>query len=403
MHPFLLAGIQPGKNGEEKMKKYIKKIIWKIRGINYADGVIWNYRKLLNKKIPQKTALLFYFTKPILSSVRRVPHNNWGIVRNIVKALNQLGFAVDIADWDNPDFVPRKRYDLFIGHGGRNYGRIAEKLNSGCVKIFFTAGAHWQFNNEREIKRIDEVNRKKNTHFQPHRCIDSEEEGLKSADGVIALGDDCSKKTYAEYPNVHTLENFFYPDKKFNLKKKDFAAAKNNFLFLSGSGNIHKGLDLTLEAFSKSPGRHLYICAKLEAEFSRIYHQELFATENIHYIGFVKESSPEIRKIMAKCAYFIHPSCSEGSPGAVILAMSYGLIPIISWESNVNVDSLGYRLPENTAEEIIKAVKLVSGREFDYREAERIRQYSESNFSEKAFLRKIRSFIETIIKNRTKI
>ena len=105
---------------------------------------------------------------------------------------------------------------------------------------------------------------------------------------------------------------------------------------------------------------------------------------------------------MYQCGYFIHPSCGEGSPGAALWALSYGLVPIISRESNLDLDSFEYQLPSNTVEEILKAIKTVSGEEYNYQKAEQIREYATKNFSEEIFLQKIKGFIELICQNKSR-
>ena len=386
------------------MIKKIVKTIAKACGIRSENIMIFGYKKYLPKKIKAKTALLSYLTRPFLPFSAQIPNNNWRVARNITKALNQSGFIVDIVNWQNKNFIPAKKYDLFIGHSGKNFEKITEKLNIDCLKIYFATGLYWKFHNEQEVKRIKEVSEKKGQEFKPDRIItEPEENALTKADAIIALGNEFCRKTYAAFPNVYTLDNFSPPpDKKFNLTKKNFPATKNNFLFLSGPGNIHKGLDLVLEAFVQSPDKNLYVCTKLDDDFAQAYRKELFETKNIRFIGFVKEFSQELRKIMYQCGYFIHPSCGEGSPGAALWALSYGLVPIISRESNLDLDSFEYQLPSNTVEEILKAIKTVSGEEYNYQKAEQIREYATKNFSEEIFLQKIKGFIELICQNKSR-
>lgn len=379
-------------------KEIIKKIIWRLRGVRYENGAILEYDKYLKKNGERKIALLSYLTKPFLSFSKQIPHNNWGLARNIVKTLNQSGFVVDIIDLHDKNFVPAKKYDLFIGHGGINFEVIEKNLSADCLKIYFATGLYWKFHNEQGVKRIKEASEKKGIAFETSRQINEpEESALKKSDAIIALGGEFSKKTYAAFPSVYTLDNFFHPDKKFDIKKKNFAEAKNNFLFLSGSGNIHKGLDLALEAFVQMPEKNLFICTKLEDDFAKAYKKELFETKNIHYLGFLKENSEELRKIMYNCGYLVHPSCSEGSPGAVIMAMFYGLTPIISQESNVNVGHAGYQLASNTVEEIIRIVRAASDQTYNYKRAAEITEYAKNNFSERIFMEKLKNHLNSIL------
>jgi glycosyltransferase involved in cell wall biosynthesis len=382
------------------IKKNLKKIIqvWEAR---CEKSVILEYKKYLPKTIQPKTALLSYLSRPFLISSSfsaRTKHNSWSIVRNIAKNLNELGFIVDIIDWQNTSFIPSKKYDLFIGHAGKNFENIEKQLNKDCIKIFFSTGLYWKFWNFSETQRLKNAGTRKNCEFQPDRMINESEEGaLQKANAIISLGNEFCRKTYAGFSEVYMLDNFYRPDYRFNLAGKNFSAAKNNFLFLSGPGNIHKGLDLLLEAFLKTPDKHLYICTKLNKDFAQAYHQEIFKTANVHYIGFVKEFSRELRNIMYLCNYYIYPSCGEGSPGSVIWSMSYGLMPALSMESCLDINPVGYQFKENTIDELIKFIKSTDNINIDYEKAKTIVEYTENNFSEKLFSKKLKNILKTII------
>lgn len=57
----------------------------------------------------------------------------------------------------------------------------------------------------------------------------------------------------------------------------------------------------------------------------------------------------------------IYPSCSEGGGGSVITCLHAGLIPVISYESSVDISGFGIVLAESTINEIITSVKQISG------------------------------------------
>jgi len=97
---------------------------------------------------------------------------------------------------------------------------------------------------------------------------DCEEYANESADGIICLGNIVARDSYSKFPLVINLNNAAYHDTRYERTKKDFNRGRNNFLFFSGSGNVHKGLDLLLEAFSQLPA-HLYICQYISPDFPK--------------------------------------------------------------------------------------------------------------------------------------
>ena len=147
-------------------------------------------------------------------------------------------------------------------------------------------------------------------------------------------------------------------------EKKDIESARKRFLWLGSGGLVHKGLDRVLEAFSQLPDLHLTVCGPVDAPFERqfrqIYFKELYETDNIDTIGWIDVSSSTFRDIVANCIGLVYPSCSEGQSGAVITCMQAGLIPIISYESGVDVDNFGVLLKDCSVDQIIESVSLLS-------------------------------------------
>ena len=139
---------------------------------------------------------------------------------------------------------------------------------------------------------------------------------------------------------------------------KDFEACRRHFLWLGSHGFVHKGLDLVLEAFAAMPEYHLTVCGPtkgevekefekvlyVEKDFEKTFYKELYQTSNIRTVGWVDVASPEFMQIANDCIGLINPSCSEGEGGAVVGCMHAGLIPIVSYESGVDIDAFGFLL-----------------------------------------------------------
>jgi len=276
----------------------------------------------------------------------RVLFSNHGIAQEIPHALNELGFAVDIVNYDNTSWLPLREYDLFIGHAGINFERISRRLEEVTPRIYFATGVYWRELNVQEARRLYELALRRGYLLPPDRFVrHNEEYANQIADGIICLGNQEAAKTYAPFRNVIAINNATYPIHWTGLKAKDFSEGRKHFLFFSGRGSIHKGLDRLLEAFMGIDA-HLYVCQHMEPDFMRIYRHELTETPNIHLLGFMKMRSSEFERLAARCNWVILPTCAEGQPGSVIECMAYGLIPILPDAANIDLEDWGVRLPD---------------------------------------------------------
>ena len=226
----------------------------------------------------------------------------------------------------------------------------------------------------------------------------SEEEAVSNAEAIIALGNDSVRQTYAKFPHVFILNNAAYFDNHYDQVKKDFLKARKNFFFFAGAGNVHKGLDLLLEAFSQL-NVHLYICQKIKPNFYKIYQKELEGFANIHLIGRVKMRSSQFYKIVDKCAFLIHPSCADGSPGAVVECMHQGLIPVLSRETGIDTENYGVMLNTCSIKEIIKTGQNLSQRSVNClkKMSQRTWRTALDKYSQSTFLANMKKAIKTAI------
>lgn len=354
-----------------------------------------------------KRALLSYITTPFRlppDDPRNIQFSNIGIARSIVRVLNELGYVVDVVEWKDIKFLPHRHYDLFIGHGGYNFERIARNLSPDTVKIYFSTGCYWQFHNERELARFAALEKRRGVKLSPERLIRASEGWANSnAGGIICLGNEFVRMTYSKFPIVLSLNNAAYPDNHPDVATKDFTLARRNFLFFSGGGNVHKGLDLLLEAFVQVDA-HLYICQRISPEFYEVYRHELEDYPNIHLGGWVQMRGLQFYELVDKCAFVIHPSCAEGQPGSVVECMHQGLIPVVSQETTIDTDDFGITLDTCSIEEIVEVIQDLSQRSPEWCEemSRRTRKAAVTEFSEAAFLRNMRDAIQCVIAQRDK-
>lgn len=382
------------------------RILWsklarKILRRHYDYRPFYNYFYYTGRRLT-KCALLSYRILP----VRYQAQHSWsasGDTFDIIRVLNELGYKTDIVWSRDQNFIPTKKYDLFIGHEGLNFKRLVEGLPASIPKIFYSTTAYWQFLNQAEQSRLDDLSKRRGVVLKGERTIfANEDEVLHLADGVILLGNKDCADTYPVWARnkIYTLEGGSFVNKKIiNPSAKDFAAARNNWLILSGSGNVHKGLDLVLEAFAKLSEYNLYICCVLEEDFKKEYERELFHTPNIHYLGYIKLYSRQFYDLISTCNYLIFPSGGEGSPGSVADSMIQGLIPVVSRHSHIDVEGLGFYLEPVSIEKIRELVVNMSAHADSwYREHCRQIQLSAANrFDPDVFRKNFKEFVNKII------
>jgi glycosyltransferase involved in cell wall biosynthesis len=257
-----------------------------------------------------------------------------------------MGYVVDIVNYDNLSWLPQRSYDVFIGHAGINFERICNRLAGSTVRIYYSTGIYWREANRREAQRLYDLAERRGFVLPPDRAITHSEEGAnRAADGIIHLGNAEASRTFKGFPVVYAVNNCSTQVQWDGTLKKDYRPGLKNFLFFSGSGNVHKGLDLLLEAFAQTD-LHLHICQGLEPSFRAVYRFELESCPNIHFHGRIPMRSPKFRELAASCNWVISATCAEGQPGAVIECMSHGLLPVLPDSANIDLDNWGLRLPD---------------------------------------------------------
>ncbi len=352
--------------------------------------VIRDYDEFCTAK-PTRRALLSYLVLPLLPPRvfrDRVKFSNRGIAQAIPKALNELGYSVDIVNYDNRHWLPNRKYDLFVGHGGINFERISRGLPDGTIRLYFATGIYWRDWNTRNQRRASDLVSRRGVHLATYRAIENDEEfALENSYGIICLGNQNAIETYRRFPRVIGIKNAVFPVTWEGWRGKDFEEGRRHFLFFSGRGNVHKGLDLLLEAFARTD-LHLHVCQHLEPYFADAYRRELTECPNIHVHGFVPMRSYKFYALAKKCDWIVSPTCAEGQPGAVLECMAHGMIPIISEETNIDIGDWGIPILDCRSDALRSTVRLASVMEEDLirkmstEVVEMTRsQYSAANFS----------------------
>ena len=289
-------------------------------------------------------------------------HNHYGEARLIAECLLDRGYAVDFISYRNRWFTPKKRYDLFIG--ARTYfDRLADRLNSDCLKIVHLDTAHWLSNNHAALVRLQDVRRRRGVALTSYTPIE-DNRGIETADYATLLGNELTYETYAfsqksvfQIPNPATVIYPWDPD-------KDFDACRRRFLWLGSTGFVQKGLDLVLEAFARMPEMHLTVCGPIDRDphFSRAYHRELYELPNIDTVGWIDVTGQEFSNLSRRTLAHVYPSSAEGCCGSVVNCMHAGLIPVATRTAGVDIlPSFGQYIMGTNVEAVERAVRHIAG------------------------------------------
>jgi glycosyltransferase involved in cell wall biosynthesis len=348
------------------MKRIIKEIGFKL-GVDIRTYAPNPYNRgcvsLKPSSQSEGDVLLSYLIEPFLMKKDISPesnHTHFGESFQMAHAFLDLGYSVDVIHYLDETFIPSKKYSVFVS-ARTNFQRIAQQLNEDCVKIAHLDTAHWLFNNCAAYSRCLALQKRKGISLKSYKMVEINY-ALEHADFATVLGNDFTMGTYSYagkslFPlSIPTVLTYPWPH------DKNYEACRKNFLWFGSNGLIHKGLDLVLEAFADMPDYHLYVCGPInrEKDFEAAYSKELYQTPNIHTIGWIDISSPDFIEITKECIGLVYPSCSEGQSGAVATCLQAGLIPIISYESGIDVHDFGVILNDCSPDTIKSAVQNIS-------------------------------------------
>ena len=382
----------------------LKKAVRKAKKILPREEIHKKKVSLKSKNGNNGNVLLAYKIEPFLLKGEALDtllkkHTNYWESLQMANTFLDLGYDVDVISYLNDRFIPRKAYQLYI-NARTNFQRIAERLNSECIKIVHLETAHWLFNNCEAHKRYLALQRKRGLTLKTRKLI-KENWAIESADCATMLGNNFTLSTYV-YANK-TIFNLPVPAVQVYpwQEDKDYEACRKRFLWLGSEALVNKGLDLVLDTFSNMPDFELIVCGPIEKEsdFREAFYKELYQSKNIKTAGWVDITSRQFGEIAKSCVGLIYPSCSEGQAGAVVTCLQAGIIPIVSYESGVNVDDSGILLNKCSTEEITSAVKEISNRpESELRNMSRKAwEYARENHTREKYAIEFKRVIQEII------
>lgn len=310
--------------------------------------IYYNNNKIIknvNGTNHDKYALLSYITVPFKKD--SVAHSNYFEAKSWAKILSELGYNVDVINYECNRNLDLSKYEIICGFGDVFQKYFEGFYNKKIKTIYYATGMHVCHQNQATLQRVKNVYNLKGIWLgKSARFVEKTWTHQTSlVDGIIALGNEKCADSFKKYyeGTVLSVPAPFYQiyDAEEFINQRALNANKN-FLWFGSSGLIHKGLDLLLDYFSDHHDLTLHICGPIENEidFVNVYKKELFETKNIITYGFVDINSDKFAEILKKCSFVIFPSCSEGGCVSVLTAIGNGgLIPIISHDTTISTNS----------------------------------------------------------------
>lgn len=344
----------------------VEEIFWMKDLISAAYRKFFPYGKIIRldpKGLSRGCVALSYITWPFregMSSPKMRGHTNAYEVLEITRAYLELGYRVEVCDYDDSTYLPPRDCRVAVDIHG-NLERWHGKGTGTIRSILHATGTHWLTLNCRELTRLEAVRNRKGIALKPRRQA-SVSNSVEFADQIVVLGNEFtvrswefSRKPIIRVP-ISSAYEFEWPE------GRDLAKAKTRFLWLGSYGMVHKGLDLVLDAFAGMPDLELTVCGRPEKEedFYRLYEKELKRTPNIHFQGWIDLASPAFAEIARTHAAVIYPSCAEGGAGSVIHCMHAGMIPVCTTEASIDLVDFGVHVASGTVEAVQEACRTVA-------------------------------------------
>jgi hypothetical protein len=309
------------------------------------------------KKLGSKRALLSYIVHPFRMK-GQLFHCNIIESLQIAEALSEKGYSVDVVDYRYKRKIDYSEYDLIVGLG-TPFRRSFESQKPTFKRICYLTGASPNFSNLAEAKRINAVYQRKGKYLKARREVYWPWAfGAINADAVIVTGNEWTASTF------NGINDRFFtvpvPYISNNVTKVENAIVQKEFVWFSGEGAVHKGLDLALEAACYGNTQfNLHVCGNIknEKDFLDCYESELFKQPNIFFHGMIDPNGDAMQKIVKASSFVLLPSCSEGSASSVITCMALGLIPIVTRESGISLKGFGIEIEEDTPAGVRQAME----------------------------------------------
>lgn len=311
-----------------------------------------------------KNVLILYIAGPFYDI--NWTHTNQQIAIGIAQTFKKKGYNVDIAQYKVKRNINFHKYDVVFGFG-EQFDRLLRRYKdyTSTQTIAFLTGASAYFANLAELNRMVYF-RDRNGISLKLRRQDHELDGLMDLDALqhvtaaVCTGNEWTVGTWKNMiKNIYQITATGFNSVKLPDVNRKINEAKKNFLWFSGAGMLHKGLDICIEAFRETPNLNLYVAGTMDPDFYDFYEDD-FQHRNIHYCGFVDIKSDVYKELCSECLFCIFPSCSEGMATSVLTTMFSGMIPVVTKETGIDIQDWGIEIVEPNVEYITDLAKKLS-------------------------------------------
>ena len=312
-----------------------------------------------------KSNALVYFKSDIFFSnliAKISTHTNNMEIKTICETLKDMNYNVYLIDRDarieEIDSLKAEHFEIFISNASGNSAKFHDyiiKNFSIKKKIFYASGPEPHFSNELVLERHANFDKKHNCVSIRRRLVDLKKNfnRLKNVDCIFYIGNNFSKLSYKKYQKplyqlLPIIKNEYLLTEREIKNKKT-----KNVVYVGGTGLICKGLDIVIDAFLELPDFRLDIFGPSnENDFWNIYRNKIKG-KNIFFHGFVSPNSSLFRSIVKKATYHVNCPAAEGMATSILFTNSFGVIPIVSENSGIDIQNFGYEI-KNEKNSIIK-------------------------------------------------
>lgn len=338
---------------KRKFKGYYKRAKRKIPQIimNYDEK---SYKSVIDEKKPW--VLVSYIAKPFYHKDDEeylCSHQNVRETLAMAEIINNLGYNALFVDYLETKELPDIDCRLIFGHDP-GFSLACEKYPN-AKKIYYAVSTYYEYRNQKIKEMTDCLNVTFNVKM-PYRRLVEPHKGPRISDGILLRGSDITVETYPSELRSKITKICKSTQNCKYVNSVEYVG-NNEFLFLASSGNALKGVCPIIEYFRLHPELTLHWIGSVEYELQSVL--DKIITPNINVYGFQNVNSNLVAGLMERCDFIVYPSGVEGgAPGALLVAMKSGLIPLVSkYAAFDEIDDYGYAMENTDVESISKAVE----------------------------------------------
>ena len=349
---------------------FLKKInFYFIINIFINIKIKFNKKKIINNlfKTNYKKNVLIYFKNDVFTSnliLKINTHPNNLEIKLISEKFFYKKYNVYCIDRDadikDLDSIKHIEFDIFLANAAGNSCPYFEYVEQKfIIKSFYlyAAGPEPIFSNKQVLKSNCIFDKNYSVKSIKRRIIKNANmisERFYKADKILCVGNKFSINTYRKFKKpIYQIKPAIYNPVVIN---KEYFYKKNltSVVYVGGTGLICKGLDIIIEAFLELKYFNLSIFGPNdETDFWNIFKPKILKSNNINFYGFHSPDSCFFKKIMSTALFHANTPCAEGMSTSILLTNSFGIIPVVSKSSGIDVKDYGFYV-NNSKKDVIK-------------------------------------------------